>query len=46
MEDALKYKGYLGSVHYSAKNEVLYGKIVGVRAALVVIPACFNLKGW
>ena len=30
MRDCLSYKGYTGSVHFSADDEVFYGKIVGV----------------
>ncbi|TSA38235.1 MAG: type II toxin-antitoxin system HicB family antitoxin [Porphyromonadaceae bacterium] len=30
MKDVIKYKEYLGSVHFSAEDEVFYGKIEGV----------------
>ena len=30
MKDVIKYKEYLGSVHYSAEDEVFYGKVEGV----------------
>ena len=30
MRDSLSYKGYVGSVHFHADDEVFYGKIVGV----------------
>ncbi len=30
MTDRLKYKDFIGSVHYSAEDEVFYGKIEGV----------------
>jgi len=30
--DMMKYKNYLGSVHYSDKDQVLYGKVEGIRA--------------
>lgn len=30
MNDLIKYKEYLGTVHYSAEDEVFYGKIEGV----------------
>ena len=30
MKDAMKYKEYLATVHYSAEDEVFYGKIEGV----------------
>ncbi len=32
MSDLLKeYKGYVGSVHYSAEDEVFHGKLEGIR---------------
>jgi predicted HicB family RNase H-like nuclease len=30
MSDLLTYKGYYGSVHYSAADEVFYGKLEGI----------------
>lgn len=30
MKDVLKYKEYLGTVHYSAEDEVFYGRIEGI----------------
>ena len=30
MEDFLTYKGYLGTVNFSASDEVFYGKIYGI----------------
>ena len=30
MRDSLSYKGYVGSVHFNADDEVFYGKIAGV----------------
>ena len=30
MTDRLKYKDFIGTVHYSAEDEVFYGKIEGV----------------
>src|SRR3972149_4025372 len=30
MKDVITYKGFIGSVHYSAEDEVFYGKIEGV----------------
>ena len=30
MKDVLKYKDFLGSVHYSAEDEVFFGKLIGV----------------
>lgn len=30
MKDVLKYKGFIGSVHYASEDRVFYGKIEGV----------------
>lgn len=30
MKDCLTYKDYIGTVHFQAKDEVFYGKIVGI----------------
>jgi predicted HicB family RNase H-like nuclease len=30
MKDALKYKGFIGSVHFAAEDRVFYGKVEGV----------------
>ena len=30
MRDSLSYKGFVGSVHFNADDEVFYGKIAGV----------------
>ena len=30
MKDYLEYKGYLGSVNYSAEDKVFYGKLEGI----------------
>lgn len=30
MKDVLKYKGFIGSVHFSADDAVFYGKVEGV----------------
>ena len=30
MNNLLEYKGYLGSVEYSASNEIFYGRIIGI----------------
>lgn len=30
MKDVMKYKDYIGSVHYSAEDEVFFGKIEGI----------------
>ena len=34
MNNLLEYKGYYGSVEYSAADEILYGKVMGVRGYL------------
>lgn len=30
MDDILEYKGYYATVHFSAEDEVFYGKIIGI----------------
>ena len=30
MKDVLKYKGFIGSVHYAAEDRVFYGKVEGL----------------
>jgi len=30
MRDSLKYKGFIGSVHFAAEDRVFYGKVEGV----------------
>jgi len=30
MKRTLEYKGFIGSVHYSAEDDILYGKIEGI----------------
>lgn len=30
MKDIMKYKGFIGSVHYAAEDRVFYGKVEGV----------------
>jgi predicted HicB family RNase H-like nuclease len=30
MKDILKYKGFIGSVHYAAEDRVFYGKVEGI----------------
>lgn len=30
MKDILKYKDFLGSVHYSTDDEVFFGKLIGI----------------
>ena len=34
MDNTLKYKGYHGSVEYSAEDNILYGKVMGVRGLI------------
>ena len=35
MSDLLEYKGYQGTVEYSATDNLLYGKVVGIRGLLL-----------
>ncbi|MCL2293394.1 MAG: type II toxin-antitoxin system HicB family antitoxin [Spirochaetes bacterium] len=30
MKDVIKYKDYMGSVHFNAEDEIFYGKIEGI----------------
>ncbi len=30
MKDVMKYKGFIGSVHYASEDRVFYGKIEGI----------------
>ncbi len=30
MKDVMKYKGFIGSVHYAAEDRIFYGKIEGI----------------
>jgi predicted HicB family RNase H-like nuclease len=32
MSDLIEYKGYFGSVHYDADNEIFYGKLEYIRS--------------
>ena len=34
MSDVLEYKGYYGSVEYSSADNILFGKILGVRGLI------------
>jgi predicted HicB family RNase H-like nuclease len=34
MENVLEYKNYYGSVHFSSKDEILYGKLIGIDALI------------
>jgi predicted HicB family RNase H-like nuclease len=31
MKDVIRYKGYLGSVHFDAEDEIFHGKIEGIQ---------------
>jgi|FLYL01.1.fsa_nt_gi predicted HicB family RNase H-like nuclease len=35
MKDVLRYKGFEGSVHYSREDDCLWGKLLGVRGAIL-----------
>ncbi len=35
MKDCLEYKGYCGTVEYSAEDDVLHGKIIGLQRSSV-----------
>jgi predicted HicB family RNase H-like nuclease len=35
MKDVLHYKGFEGSVHYSQEDDCLWGKLLGVRGAIL-----------
>ena len=48
MNNNLEYKGYQGTVEYSAEDNVLYGKVIGIRGlisyegeSLSELKACF-----
>ena len=30
MKDVLKYKGFIGSVHYASEDRIFYGKVEGI----------------
>lgn len=34
MKDVMIYKDYIGSVHYSAEDEIFFGKIVGINDSI------------
>ena len=34
MKDMIEYKGYYGSVHYSSEDDILYGKLEGIRGLI------------
>ena len=34
MSDLFDYKGYSGSIEYSAPDDVMYGKVLGIRSLL------------
>jgi len=33
-ENALEYKGYYGTVEYSAKDNILFGKVIGIKGLI------------
>ena len=35
MKDCLEYKGYYGTVEYSAEDDILYGKIIGLQRSSI-----------
>ena len=48
MNNNLEYKGYQGTVEYSAEDDILYGKVIGIRGlisyegeSLTELKACF-----
>ena len=34
MNNTLEYKGYQGTVEYSAEDNILYGKVIGIRGLI------------
>lgn len=40
MKDAMTYKGYSGLVHYSAEDEIFYGKIDAIISAGSSLYSC------
>ena len=34
MKNIIEYKGYIGSVEYSEEDEILFGKVLGIRSLL------------
>ena len=34
MNNTMEYKGYIGSVEFSSKDIILYGKVQGIRALI------------
>ena len=34
MKNAIEYKGYIGSVEFSEKDELFYGKVQGIRSLI------------
>jgi predicted HicB family RNase H-like nuclease len=31
MKDVIKYKGFIGSVHYASEDRIFYGKVEGIK---------------
>ncbi len=42
MKDVLQYKDFIGSVHYSAEDEVFFGKIEGISDLISFEGTCVN----
>ena len=36
MSDYIEYKGYMGTVEYSAEDSILYGKVIGIPKTLIL----------
>lgn len=34
MESAMEYKGYIGSVEFSAEDGIFFGKVMGIRSLI------------
>ena len=45
MKDVLSYKGFIGSVHFSADDKVFYGKIEGIDEKAITKLVLKKLKG-
>ena len=36
MKNCLEYKGYYGTVEYSADDDILYGKIIDLQSSTII----------
>ncbi len=36
MKNCLEYRGYYGTVEYSADDDILYGKIIGLQSSTII----------